>query len=88
MKASSIRWPAAMTDMRLIDPTRTGEHFETWLLTDPLDIRSAVPRKEIPTMKRLQALAYWRERGFYSTKLNGHEYTLFNRRQARADAKE
>lgn len=68
-----------MTDLRLIDPTRTGEHFETWVLRDPSDFRSACRRDEIPVMKRLDALAYWRQRGFYSTKLNEHECTLFDR---------
>jgi hypothetical protein len=65
-----------MTVMRLMDPTRTGDHFETWVLTDPLDINSAKRRDEIPVMKRLEALAYWRDRGFHSAKLNEHEYTL------------
>lgn len=72
-----------MTDMRLIDPTRTGDCFETWILTDRLNIESARRRNEIPVMKRLEALAYWRQRGFHSTKLNEHEYTLFDRRNCR-----
>lgn len=37
-----------MPDLRLIDRSRTGNHFETWQLTDRFDIKSAQGRGDAP----------------------------------------
>lgn len=64
-----------MFQLRLIDVTRTGSNFGTWLITNG-DVDTAKQQFAHPTMIRSDALAYWKERGFRAVKLNAHEYRL------------
>jgi hypothetical protein len=62
--------------LRLLDFSRTGECFQVWLFTDPNDIHTGRYCHQHPTMRRAEALDYWRERGFRAERRSAHEYVL------------
>lgn len=62
--------------LRILDVTRTGQCFGTWLFTDPTDYRTGSQQHAHPTMPRLEAIAYWAQRGFSAHKIGPHEYVL------------